>query len=82
VGLGWKRQRAAKGSSLRTPAGVRYEVEIPASSIQPHHALEAGLILAFDVAIQHSSRDGRRGIVQWVRGFTHPTDPGGSIRLI
>lgn len=58
-----------------------YGFEVPARVLGAP-ALEAGLECPCDLAVQHSSADGSRGVVEWVRGHTDPDHPGGRLRLL
>ena len=58
-----------------------YRFDVPAAVLGAP-GLDAGLTCACDLAVQHSDRDGSRGIVEWVRGFTAPDRPGGVLKLV
>jgi len=58
-----------------------YGFEVPARVLGAP-VLEPGLECPCDILVQHSSSDGSRGVVEWVRGHTDPTSPGGRLRLL
>jgi hypothetical protein len=77
----WRLEPGSDVTVRREGCATVFSVFLPAE-VLGLAALDAGLVLDFDLAVQISDASRRRGVLEWVQGFTSPDRPGGRLRLL
>jgi hypothetical protein len=77
---GWRPHHELSATRVEVGTSERFELVIPTPTLGPQ-TLIAGIVCPFDWWVQRTDGDGRRAILEWVRGYTLPEEPTGLISL-